>query len=416
MSLYGCIHVNLTLFMLIKTPKWQIMSCRRYWFVWHVSQDLVCKKMKTWFIPNIMEMSNFYTSDGNSSFSSAFEDFMLSEICVARSRYVARMVIFALFVLFGVIGNLSLLVVILSDRQLRNAPNILICNLAVADFVYIVVTGPIRIEHEINPCWLQGEIACALKNYAPVVCQCACVYSLVVLSRERYTAITKGIHSRKSNQIRSTLFCVLATWIFGLIFAAPILSPKFSFIVWGLYCKYLDHGTRAAQIYEVCRLISLYIFPVITISVHYSVMAKTLMQSTKKFKENNATFTKQIEARKRLAYLSITLSICFGFFWLPSYIYTLMYNFMSSAQLEGDYMTKFRHFHFYMSLANSSLNPWLVFILSSSHRTRLLRCLRVKQDVNQAYVDKPRSSAGNTISLRICSSIESTKTASDRYS
>ena len=134
------------------------------------------------------------------------------------------------------------------------------------------------------------------------------------------------------------------------------------------------------------------------------------MQSTKKFQENNATFTKQIEARKRLAYLSITLSICFGIFWLPSYIYTSMYNFMSSKQLEGDYITKFRHFHFYMSLANSSLNPWLVFILSSSHRTRLLKCLRLKQDVNQA---KPRTSAGTTISLRICSSVDSTKTASD---
>ena len=116
--------------------------------------------------------------------SSAIDyDFIRETVCVARTHYFARMTIFAFFVLFGVIGNIALLFVILKDKHLRNAPNILISNLAVADLVYILVMGPIRIEHEIHPCWLKGELACAFRYYAPVVCQCTCVYSLVALSR-----------------------------------------------------------------------------------------------------------------------------------------------------------------------------------------------------------------------------------------
>ncbi len=341
------------------------------------------------------QSSIFYAYDSNESYSSAlsYEEYLLSQVCVTRSQYVLRMVVFALFISIGVIGNVSLLVVTLSDRGLRNAPNILICNLAASDLIFIIVTGPIRIEHEINPCWLSGWLTCALKNYAPVVCQCACVYSLVALSRERYTAITQGIHSRLGSQIKRTIFWVTFTWLFGVIFASPILSNKFSYIYIGILCMYVEHGSIAAKVYEAVKVMVLYVFPVAAISVHYSIMAKTLIQSTKKFKDNNASFTKQIESRKRLAYLSITLSICFGIFWLPSYIYTLMYNFMSLEALKRDYVTKFRHFHYYMSLANSSLNPWLVFALSSSHRKRLLKCRKVGEN------GTPRSSGSHNVTL-----------------
>ncbi len=335
-----------------------------------------------------------------------YEQYLRSHVCGARSHYIVRMVIFALFISFGIIGNLSLLVTILSTRQLRNAPNILIGNLAVADFVYIIVTGPIRIEHEINPCWLSGWITCALRNYAPVVCQCACVYSLVALSRERYTASTSSIHSRKGSQIKSTIAWAISTWVFGILFASPILSVKFSYIYMGILCTYVEHGSSAALIYESSRLLILYVSPLVTISVHYSIMARTLIKSTKKFQENNASFAKQIEARKRLAYLSITLSICFGIFWLPSYIYTSMYNFLSTEALEDiddAFVIKFRFFHYYMSLANSSLNPWLVFTLSSAHRKYLLQCFRsrVNREMGGSGTSHRSNRQGNTISFSL---------------
>ncbi|XP_072042444.1 bombesin receptor subtype-3-like [Amphiura filiformis] len=346
--------------------------------------------------PTEMEISQGSVAYSPSNLS--LIDFMQS-VCVVRTHYVARMTIFAIFVLFGIIGNTLLLVVILKDKQLRNAPNILICNLAAADLVFILVTGPIRIEHEIHPCWLIGDMPCALRYFIPYVCQATCVYSLVALSRDRFSAIVHGIHSRKSNQLKKTVFWAVLTWVFGILFAAPILSKQFHYVDMEVLCMYVEHGSRASQIYETFRVFILYIIPAIIIAVHYSIMAKTLIKSTKSFKVNSATFEKQIEARKRLAYLSITLSIFFGIFWFPSHIYNLMYSFMSNEDLQSsEPFKKFRHFHYYMSLANSSLNPCLVFILSSSHRKILLKCFGREEETRN--ITESRSSR-NTVIMRM---------------
>ena len=326
----------------------------------------------------IMGASPIYASSDNESYymyDQDMYDFIKEEACAARTDYIARMTIFALFILFGVTGNLALLGVTLYDKKLRTAPNFLICNLAFADLIFILLTGPIRIEHELHPCWMSGQLACSLRNYAPVVCQCACVYSLVALSRERYSAIVKGIQSRMTNQMKVTVCWIAITWLFGIIFAVPILTQEFSYIWLDILCMYTERGSRTARIYECVKFAMLYIIPMIIITVHYSFMANALIKSTQMFKDNNNVFAKQARARKRLAYMAIALSVFFCILWLPSYIYTLMFHFRSAENFDGDTATTFRHVHYYMSLANSSFNPWLVFILSTSHRTRVMSAL-----------------------------------------
>ena len=322
-------------------------------------------------------------------------EYYLAQVCIARKDYIFRMVIFALFVLFGVVGNAALVFIILKDKHLRNAPNILICNLAIADLLFIIVNGPLRIENEIHPCWFLGRLPCALKNYAPAVCNCACVYSLVALSRERYCAIVHGIHAHRSKQVKITVLCTLLSWIIGVVFAAPYLSKHFSFIYMGINCTYVKYGSLSAKVYEMCRMLVLYIIPLIVISSLYIIMARTLIKSTKKFRRDSTQLIKQVKARKRLAYLSITLSIFFGLFWLPCYVYTVMYHFTSPEYFRGEFVIKFRLFHYYMSLANSSLNPWLVFMMSSSHRNRLTSCIRYGKMTRT--MSTFRSTAGSTI-------------------
>ena len=326
-------------------------------------------------LPTKSDNDYIMSSDNYSYYGQDMYDFIKAEACEARTDYIARMAIFALFILFGVTGNIALLVVTLYDKKLRTAPNILICNLAFADLIFILVTGPLRIEHELHPCWMSGQLACSLRNYAPVVCQCACVYSLVALSRERYSAIVKGIQCRMTNQMKVTVYWIAITWIFGIIFAVPILTQEFSYIWLEILCMYTERGSQTARIYECVKFAVLYVIPVIIITIHYSLMAMVLIKSTQTFKDNNNVFAKQAQARKRLAYMAITLSVFFCILWLPSYIYTLMFHFKSSENFNGETATKFRHVHYYMSLANSSFNPWLVFILSTSHRTRVMNAL-----------------------------------------
>ena len=135
------------------------------------------------------------------------------------------------------------------------------------------------------------------------------------------------------------------TWIFGVVYAVPIiLSPKFAYIDMGVLCIFAEHGSQAARAFEISKVVLCYYLPAMFITFHYSIMARTLIKSTRSFTCQNATFQRQIEARKRLAYLSITLTIFFGIFWLPSYIYSLMYNFMSLNDIRSASFTKISTF------------------------------------------------------------------------
>ncbi|XP_072041650.1 neuromedin-B receptor-like [Amphiura filiformis] len=315
---------------------------------------------------------------------------ILKDICAIHEDYIWRLIMFVIFIAFGFVGNVALLIIILTNGHLRNAPNILISNLTIADLLYIMVTGPIKFENEIHPCWLSGRIPCALRNYIPVVCQCACAYSLVALSRERYSAIVHGVHSRKSRTKRVSFCWAILAWVLGFIVASPILTTYFTTVkeIFNItiICQSIERGSQRAKIFEFCKFFMLYIIPLTLITIHYSKMAYFLISSTNTFKERNDTFKKQIKARKRLAYITIIITLFFCVFSLPSFIYSLMFHFKPMNEFKGEPVTKFRHFSYFMSLANSSLNPWLVFILSSTHRDCLKRCCRCVKSNNMQQV------------------------------
>ncbi len=303
-------------------------------------------------------------------------DKLLYELaCGHRSPdYYVQMILLAVFSLVGVVGNMGLLVVVWSDTSLRNTPNILLTNLAFADLMYILVTAPIRIEHELDPCWHISAMWCAFKQFAPVVCQSACVFSLVALSRERYAAIVHGLQSRFSNRMSWTLGCLVLLWIVSCICGLPYFW--FSYV--NLYtCISVMQGSMSARIYETLRMIFLFAIPCFLIAFHYSMMAKTLLESTKSFAESNSKqFIKQNKARSRLAYLAMTISVFFAVFWFPSVVYQMWCHFTKNEDHFKEarpYINTFRHVHYYMSLANSCLNPWVVFIMSSSHRSKLFK-------------------------------------------
>ncbi|XP_072019679.1 gastrin-releasing peptide receptor-like [Amphiura filiformis] len=315
---------------------------------------------------------------------------IIKDICAIQEDYVWRLVMFVIFLVFGIFGNIALLIIILKNRHLRNAPNILIINLTIADLLYIMVTGPIKFENEIHPCWMSGRIPCALRNYAPVVCQCACAYSLVALSRERYSAIVHGVHSRKSRTKRVSFYWAILAWVLGFIVASPILTTYFTtekdiFNI-TISCQSVERGSGRAKIFEVCKLFMLYIIPLTLIMIHYTKMAYFLISSSNVFKERNNTFKKQIKARKRLAYITMIITLFFCIFSLPSFTYSLMFHFKSMNEFKGEPVTKFRHFYYFMSLANSSLSPWLVFVLSSTHRKCLKRCCNCTKPSNNSNV------------------------------
>ncbi|XP_072051237.1 neuropeptide CCHamide-1 receptor-like [Amphiura filiformis] len=305
---------------------------------------------------------------------------LVKSICQLSLQNLGHCLVFSLFTVIGVLGNVTLLFTILLNRQLLSVPNIFIVNLTIGDLVYMLATAPFNIRHELTACWLLGTTACKIKHYVPIVAQGACVFSLAALSRERYTAIVKGFESRHKSS-RRTLLIIGICWFVGLIIGIPVLVITKT-NTFGLLCQYMpnDDGFTWAKGYVIFIFLILYIIPFFVISVNYAQVARTLCNNNiARLTDNNQAAIRHVHVRKRLALIVIIITAFFGLFWFPYHVYHMWYMFTKNhSNIRGNTIQVqfFRHFYNYMSLANSCLNPWVVFLMSSAHRSPLIRCYR----------------------------------------
>ncbi len=332
--------------------------------------------------------------DGEISNSSTFSDVESSDViyeypilsfrdlvrlyCPLTLIYLNHVITFSIFAFFGLVGNIALLAVILRTAGLRNAPNILLINLTIADLLYMAIATPFSILHELNPCWLYGSIACKFRFYLPLVAQAVGIFSLAALSRERYNAIVRGLESRISRSTKRTLLTVAATWIFAVIIASPVFKLTRT-TTYGLMCQYLAMSQKRSKIYIIVQCLLLYFIPLSYITTNYVRLARSLCRSTTaNIASNISSAANPIQARKRLAQIVLVITVLFGVLWLPYYVYFLWFIFVddNSVSTDAKRIRNFRHFYYYMSLANSCLNPWIVFIMSSAHRRSFLQCFR----------------------------------------
>jgi hypothetical protein len=94
--------------------------------------------------------------------------------------------LFFVIVLVGILGNALVIIVVLTDRKMRQSvTNLLILNLALADLVIMMLGVPEITMVMINRGYLLGPVACRLTRFLLVVCVYASVMSLVSVCFER---------------------------------------------------------------------------------------------------------------------------------------------------------------------------------------------------------------------------------------
>lgn len=90
--------------------------------------------------------------------ASAYDD--NSTLALQRSIRVVVPVFFGLISLLGLVGNVMVIAVVASNRQMRNTTNMLIINLAVADLLFILICVPFTAVAYAIPVWPFGSTWC----------------------------------------------------------------------------------------------------------------------------------------------------------------------------------------------------------------------------------------------------------------
>lgn len=136
--------------------------------------------------------------------------------------------------IFGVLGNVAIVVVFIRIKGMRTCTNIFICNMAVADLMTILFCSWTIIVVDAYQNFMLGKLYCKLDGFFHVTFLLSSVFSLIIVSGDRLLGIVFPF-SRRLNRGQS-LVIVLATWLAAMICAAPTVLFR-----WLQARKWHDH-------------------------------------------------------------------------------------------------------------------------------------------------------------------------------
>lgn len=317
----------------------------------------------------------------------------------------AMIVFTAIVTILGLLGNGSLVFIIIRNRHMRNVPNLQILSLASSDFIYLLLRVPADVAYYAHVPWPFSEAFCKLTCSMVFISQAVSVFTFAALSAERYYAIVKPMQRRKMNVVRATVLMVVGIWAASCLFSVPAIIMAKIDRHWDL-CT-MPIMTRQYRIFIVTMFLALYVVPLILISVFYALTANTLLKSNAVAGKNSIEH-KQLSggtggggkngiksksnARTRLAIIILIAAILFALCWMPFYIYELWTEFDPHFQYTPN-VINFMYVHYLMPMLGSCINPFLLYIMSSNYRRHFMKhfyCCR-----RSAQLDRGRTSGTN---------------------
>ena len=88
--------------------------------------------------------------------------------------------------LFGTTSNVILLIIIISNKDMRTVPNMYILNLAISDIIYLTVLFSEACANSISDTWLDGDFMCTFLPFCRRLSVGLSAYSVVLFNYQRY--------------------------------------------------------------------------------------------------------------------------------------------------------------------------------------------------------------------------------------
>ncbi|THD27965.1 Allatostatin-A receptor [Fasciola hepatica] len=322
----------------------------------------------------------------NQSIPACILDVNLTEnvnVLTVFTRWVTP-ILFGLFLIVGSVGNLLVIIVVLVNAQMRDSTNILILSLAVADLAFIVICIPLTTVIYIVGGWPMGVALCKVYFYLMYVTAFCSVYTLVLMSLDRFLAVVYPMRSIQWRNQANTVRIVLFTWSVVLIANLPLLIN--AVIVRGPvdggdsacyteYCTYawlvtVDEKTQTARDnYDKARPFFLifflfgYLLPFVGICILYiSLICRLRCRRSPNIKQS----AESRRSKKRVTVLVVTVVVVFGISWLPIHIVFLIQYFVGDPNT--DFFRIVQILSNSLAYGNSSINPILYAFLSVNFR------------------------------------------------
>ena len=134
-------------------------------------------------------------------------------------RYVV-LVLYLITFVFGLVGNSLTILVILRNKRMKTVATCFILNLAIADDLFIL-SLPFMAHSTFTQNWVFGSGLCKIMSALYGINLYASIFTMVLMSMDRYLAIVYPLRSIKFRTIRNAVLICMAVWAVCFIIMMP---------------------------------------------------------------------------------------------------------------------------------------------------------------------------------------------------
>ncbi|KAM9368706.1 alpha-1A adrenergic receptor [Phaethornis superciliosus] len=143
------------------------------------------------------------------------------------SKAISLGLILGGLIVFGVLGNILVILSVACHRHLQSVTHYYIINLAVADLLLTSTVLPFSATMEILGYWAFGRIFCNIWAAVDVLCCTASIMSLCIISIDRYIGVSYPLRYPSIVTEKRGLLALLCVWALSLVISiGPLFGWK----------------------------------------------------------------------------------------------------------------------------------------------------------------------------------------------
>ncbi|KAL4717450.1 hypothetical protein ACJJTC_000599 [Scirpophaga incertulas] len=306
----------------------------------------------------------------------------------------------AIVFVIGLIGNALVCIAVYRNHSMRTVTNYFIVNLAVADFMVILICLPPTVLWDVTETWFFGTAMCRIVLYFQSVSVTVSVLTLTFISVDRWYAICFPLKFKSTTSRAKT--AILIIWLLSLLFNIPEfvmlqvqrkMQLRFN-VQYFMQCASTWSDDSDLK-WHVVKALFLYTFPLLLMMIAYCQIVRVLWRSdnipghTESHKlcttssgltvnrrttpsiHANASTEGQLRSRRKAAKMLVAVVIMFAVCYFPVHLLSVLR--VAYDVQQSDVMTCIALISHVMCYANSAVNPLIYNFMSGKFRREFHR-------------------------------------------
>uniref|UniRef100_A0A3P9Q3K7 Thyrotropin-releasing hormone receptor n=1 Tax=Poecilia reticulata TaxID=8081 RepID=A0A3P9Q3K7_POERE len=284
----------------------------------------------------------------------------------------------------GIVGNIMVVLVVVTTRHMRTPTNCYLVSLAIADLTVLVAAGLPNVSDSLTGTWIYGNAGCLGITYLQYLGINVSSCSITAFTVERYIAICHPIRAQTVCTVSRAKRIITGVWIFTCVycmlwfFLVDIQVGQDGHV----QCGYRVKRELYLPIYLIDFAI-FYVIPLLLAIVLYGLIARVLYLShVFGLWEETGVPGENPPCTERTCKLHVTkmlavVVILFALLWMPYRTLVLINSFVSTPYLDSWFLLFCRTCIY----ANSAINPVIYNAMSQKFRSAfrgLYSCQRVE--------------------------------------